>query len=213
MALSDQIWYKNPTEFITRNNYYIFFPSPEMNIEERLNSIMRLAIYFSILSFFFTGKPKMLYTMVFVAVLTVALYESNLFDLLTKKESYRNRNVTLDQISNEECVLPSPENPFMNVLMNEYVENPDRPQACATSNKLIKKKIKSHFDENLIRDSGDIFHNRASERQFYTTPNTKIPNDQDNFASWLYHVPNKTCKEGNGLQCYANVPQTASVYI
>ena len=33
-----------------------------------------------------------------------------------------------------------------------------------------------------------------SQRQFYTMPNTTIPNAQDDFAKWLYANP-KTCKE------------------
>ena len=41
-----------------------------------------------------------------------------------------------------------------------------------------------------------------SSRQFYTNPSTTIPNDQEAFAKWLYYNPEKTCKEGNGLECY-----------
>ena len=34
-------------------------------------------------------------------------------------------------------------------------------------------------------------------------PNTTVPNNQGDFAQWLYGVP-KTCKEGNGNQCVGN---------
>ena len=36
-----------------------------------------------------------------------------------------------------------------------------------------------------------------------------IPNDQGNFAKWLYGTM-PTCKEGNGLQCAANQYSVAS---
>ena len=49
----------------------------------------------------------------------------------------------------------------------------------------------------------DIYNNRNSQRQYYTMPNTQIPNDQTSFARWLYATP-PSCKEGNGLQCAAN---------
>ena len=47
---------------------------------------------------------------------------------------------------------------------------------------------------NLFKDVNDVFGKMNSQRQFYTMPNTKIPNAQDDFAKWLYANP-KTCKE------------------
>ena len=35
------------------------------------------------------------------------------------------------------------------------------------------------------RDPNDIYNRISSERQFYTTPNTTVPNDQTGFAKWL----------------------------
>jgi hypothetical protein len=40
----------------------------------------------------------------------------------------------------------------------------------------------------------DLFNRNTSQRQFYTTPVTTIPNDQTGFARWLYKLP-ETCKE------------------
>ena len=60
------------------------------------------------------------------------------------------------------------------------------------------------FSSSLIRDVNDLFGKNNSQRQFYTVPGNSIPNDQDTFAKWLYATP-KTCKEGNGLQCAANM--------
>ena len=56
---------------------------------------------------------------------------------------------------------------------------------------------------NLYKDVSDIFSKNNSQRQFYTTPVTTIPNDQGSFADWLYKTP-PTCKENNGNQCVAN---------
>ena len=35
----------------------------------------------------------------------------------------------------------------------------------------------------------DVFGKRNSQRQFYTMPNTEVPNSQDEFAKWLYGKP------------------------
>ncbi len=42
------------------------------------------------------------------------------------------------------------------------------------------------------------------QRNFYSMPSTTVPNDQTGFANWCYKLP-KTCKEGNGVQCYNNL--------
>ena len=40
--------------------------------------------------------------------------------------------------------------------------------------------------------------------------NVSIVNDQGAFADWCYSRP-PTCKEGNGIQCFANLPSAQNV--
>lgn len=118
-------------------------------------------------------------------------------------------NMMKDIHTNKKCQKPSPSNPFMNVLLTDYVSNPKRPTACRMNN-AVKKQVNKFFDENLFRDVDDIFHKNASDRQFYTTANTAIPNDQTAFAKWLYQT-GPTCKEGNGDKCYNNMNRGVNV--
>ena len=90
----------------------------------------------------------------------------------------------------------------MNVLMNDYVHNPKRPEACNVSKPVVEKKIKQYFENDLYMNIDDVFNKNSSYRQFYTTPSTTIPNDQEGFAKWLYFSEDKTCKEGNTKKCY-----------
>ena len=69
---------------------------------------------------------------------------------------------------------------------------------------MVKRDIKRYFEDGLFLDANDMYSKHNSQRQFYTVPGNSIPNDQDTFAKWLYATP-KTCKEGNGLQCAANM--------
>ena len=39
-----------------------------------------------------------------------------------------------------------------------------------------------------------MFGKLNSQRNFYTTPSTTIPNDRESFQKWLYNTP-QTCKE------------------
>jgi hypothetical protein len=104
-------------------------------------------------------------------------------------------------------VEPTIDNPYMNVLLTDYTENPNREALSklnAYPNERLQKDIDDKFNYNLYRDVEDIFDRMSSQRQFYTMPVTTIPNEQGKFANWLYKTP-PTCKEGNGAQCNANI--------
>ena len=70
----------------------------------------------------------------------------------------------------------------------------DPPEACNVDDELIKEDMKVNFNHELFRDVDELWERKNSQRQFYTTPNTTVPNNQKEFAEWLWKVP-KTCKE------------------
>jgi hypothetical protein len=125
-------------------------------------------------------------------------------DNKTSEKMYLDSQELFKDKNNEElCSKPTKDNPFMNVLMNEYVQNPTRKPACDISRRDVKKNAKKLFNNNLYRDVDDVFQKNASDRNFYTNPGTTVPNDQDAFLKFLYPLP-KTCKEGNEISCYKN---------
>ena len=100
----------------------------------------------------------------------------------------------------ESCVQSSESNPFMNPLpFDDRLRN----EACSGVNSVNKMKIEQYFNKGLYRPVNDIFNKSNSQREFYTVPSTTFPNNQTDFANWLYKTP-ATCKEGNGNQCVAN---------
>jgi hypothetical protein len=96
---------------------------------------------------------------------------------------------------------PTPENPFMNVLINEIGEYPKKPPAKYYASGEVKQKLEDRFEVKMYGDPGDVWGRNQSQREFYTTPSTSIPNDRDSFQNWLYRIPGKTCKEGNNAIC------------
>jgi hypothetical protein len=107
---------------------------------------------------------------------------------------------SVDVVDNTVCKRTTVENPFMNPSVDEYNTKPNFEKACPIDNQKIYNKISDNFHERLFQDCSDIYDKMSSQRQFYTVPNTSIPNDQDGFAKWLYSTP-PTCKEGNGFAC------------
>jgi hypothetical protein len=97
---------------------------------------------------------------------------------------------------------PTARNPFMNVLLDELKYNPTRPSADFASNPNNQVILDDYFRTQWYSDPTDVFGRSQSQRQFYTTPSTSIPNDQGSFQNWLYLIPGKTCKEGGRDACY-----------
>lgn len=95
---------------------------------------------------------------------------------------------------------PTARNLFMNVLIDEYKYNPDRPAAAPVSDPLVKQTLDDYFRVQWFSDPTDVFGRNQSQREFVTQPSTSIPNDRESYQNWLYKIPGKTCKEG-GRYC------------
>jgi hypothetical protein len=106
-----------------------------------------------------------------------------------------------DNTYSEEVTLPSPKNPFMNVLIDEIKYNPLRPEAKSVEDPVVKSTMDDYFRVNWFSDPTDVFGKSQNQRQFITMPSTTVPNDRDSFQNWLYKIPGKTCKEGGREAC------------
>jgi len=104
------------------------------------------------------------------------------------------------------CQPPSKHNPFGNVLLTDYVDNPTRLPACSLADKKIEKTAEEYFNENLFKDVDEVYGSVNSQRQFISNPSTTIPNPQKEFAEWLYKMP-PTCKEGDNCYKYEDLRQ------
>ena len=98
---------------------------------------------------------------------------------------------------------PTSKNLFMNVLLDEYKYNPNRPAAAPVGNGIVKQTLDDYFRVHWFSDPTDVFGKNQGQRQFVTQPSTTVPNDQGSFANWLYKIPGKTCKEGGRAACLA----------
>tara|TARA_B100001093_G_C26737189_1_gene974991 strand:- start:478 stop:1158 length:681 start_codon:yes stop_codon:yes gene_type:complete len=191
----DVFWYNEPSILLRLNRLDEFFPSRDMTLEEQLNSFTRLSIYLSVVLYLYTFNVNYLYISIFTLVFTYLIYTNS--NNREHRENYTNIN---------NVVRPTRDNPYMNILPDDYLHNPNR-ESLSRLNNYKNSKLDSVVSEksryNLYRDSSDIYGRNTNQRQFYTTPITTIPNEQGKFANWLYKSP-PTCKEGNGFQCVKN---------
>jgi hypothetical protein len=104
-------------------------------------------------------------------------------------------------VEDDSMTMPSPRNPFMNVLIDEIKYNPKRPQAAPVDSPIVKQTLDEYFRVQWFSDPTDVFGKSQSQRQFITMPSTTVPKDRDSFQNWLYKIPGKTCKEGGRAAC------------
>jgi len=100
----------------------------------------------------------------------------------------------IEEFKKNTCRRPTKDNPFMNPNITDY--NGDPPVACNSDDEDIKDSMTVNYNHKLFRDVDELWERENSQRQFYTIPNTGIPNLQKEFANWNWKVP-KTCK-GDG---------------
>lgn len=199
----EKIWFKDYKNLINENNVDKFFPSASMTFEEKMNSIMRLSIYFSLVLLIIKKDINVFFVPLLAGVFTWFLYTGEQKKLKNEEYFLSRMNLYKDPRTSKLCYKPTPNNPFMNILMSDYTQQPRRPQACNVTKGHVKKMAQEYFNRNLYRDVGDIYQKNASDRNFYTTPSTTIPNAQDDFVKFAYPI-GKTCKEGNGNACVQN---------
>lgn len=103
----------------------------------------------------------------------------------------------IDIFKKNTCRKPTKDNPFMNPNIYDY-NNGHIPVACNVEDDDIKEDIAVNFNHELFRDVDELWERKNSQRQFYTIPNTAVPNNQKEFANWLYKT-RPTCKEDHAF--------------
>ena len=112
----------------------------------------------------------------------------------------------------------------MNVLLTDIQDRPNRPAAEPAFNPKVERDINQsaqtfvvedmggnpNLEDRLFRDLGDNYEFSNSMRNYFATPNTRIPNDQHAFAEFCYGDM-ISCNEGNMLACARANPVLGSI--
>ena len=213
-------WINDLSILFSKNHILEVVPLSSMKFNVKLNAIFRLSIYYFITITLINKNIKYIVVPIFVGILTVVLYnyyrkthninESNDNNKNISRNS-NNLNVRSDNDTGiQGCKMPTKDNPFMNPTPYDTATGNLEKSCYSYNNSVIRDLERVNFNNDLYKDQFDIFDKENSNRQFYTMPVNSIVNDQGSFANWLYgRAP--TCKEGNGIQCFANLPSAQNV--
>ncbi len=203
---SDKFWLEDFGILFDKNRLADFFPSYSMTLVEKLNAMTRLSIFLSIILYLVTKNYLYFFIMILMMLFTVFIFKTQLKNLELYFNSYDSDvNIINEKVlSKPETVLPSVNNPFMNInLITD-----DKTKAPATpfwNNPEVKKEVEDKFGYNLYRDVSDVYNKDHSQRQYYQMPSTTIPNDQTSFAKYCF-ATGPTCKEDSIYCSVGQIP-------
>jgi len=219
-------WINDPSILLNKNYIGEIWPISSMYYEQKLNSITRLVLIITLLGYLITFSTKILISGIITIVVIVFLYKmrkQKLTNSMMKEGFDVNGDIvsglyeetphshykapisitnpeTLETYLKEDFKQGTKKNPFSNVLMTEYLDDPERKAAPPSFNvdvdeditKKVKKSVQfmnpgiKNTNKQLFSSLTDQFYLDQSNRSFFSTANTKIPNDQGAFANFLY---------------------------
>lgn len=177
----EQLWTENPASLFTKSTWYKIVPTAAMDVPTAMNAIVRFTFYAAVILYFAQGIVSYLYAIPLVLVLTVIVVK--MFPEARALEAFA------DKVTSKlkEYTYPTAMNPFMNPLLTEILDNPNRPDAAPITNNKVRKQIEEAFKQtsDLYMDTSDKFDLAQSMRTFNTIQSGLIPNDQDGFLRFL----------------------------
>ena len=195
--MEEVFWFNDLT--ILYKNCYIYFPSPKYSLITNLNAIMRFFILYSVLCFLIYLKLDVFKPLILVIIISLILYY---FRDYIKEPFINNENQETIKIENR---TSTKNNPMMNISVNDY----NSKKNIVIDKNITNEEINKNLNQDLFNDIGDVSSKNMFERNFYTTPINTIPNDQTEFAKWLYDK-GPTCKEKT-TECINTIPERLSM--
>lgn len=226
--MSSEFWLDNPTILLDKSQITEIWLTKDMSTSGKYNAITRLVIILSVLGFIFTKSANFIISGIVTLIIIVAMYKRGYCSNVTEKlkEQFTDFTNSTDLFSKKLLAEPTHtpatlENPMGNVLLPELNANPNRKPAKLSYDCEHKKEINkmtkvsaiknSDLDPRLFKDLGDQLEFDFSMRNFHTTPNTTVPNDQKSFAEFCYGNMS-SCKEGDSIQCSKNISRIGTQY-
>jgi hypothetical protein len=223
--MTTQFWTNQPTILFNKDYIFELWPTTNMCYEQKLNAITRLIILLTILGYILTRSMRILcvgaITILIIYVLFTMRKEKITKEMMNEgfgmksneqpmvqNASYVNP-VTLDSVLKSEFKEGNRKNPFSNVLLTQINDTPDRKAAPPSFNvdveeditKNVKKAVQmmnpeiKNTNKQLFGDLYQEFELDQSNRQFFSTANTRVANDQGAFAEYLYNNLKFSAKE------------------
>lgn len=210
--MTTPFWYNDPTILFNKDNITQLWPTNNMSFEQKLNAITRVVVLMTLLGFLVTRNFNLLIICLITLGIIFSLYKLRKQNIIKEGLTTNKKNkddkiintttnpVTLDSVLRSEFYPTTKKNPFGNVLLTEIADNPNRKAAAPSFNpdvyedidRAVKKQTQMlnpgiiNTNKQLYGDLKDNYDLDNSMMQFYSMPNTRITNDANAYAMYLY---------------------------
>lgn len=183
----------DPSDIFKSDQLLNFWPSASQSAKDRTSATARFVIYASVIVYLINRDTRVLALGGLVLAILYYMWTANLIKDGGLRPAFGDGRTP--NIMRAPVTMPTLDNTMGNVLMTDYVDQPDRPSAAwypSVRQEVQQEWAKIHPFERR----------RDAERNFYTMPNTTIPNDQAAFAQAAYGKPFAPfCKDQGGIAC------------
>ena len=211
--MTTPFWFNDPIILLNQESILQIWPTQQMNFESKLNAISRLVIFMSLLGFIFTRNLNLIIIGIVTLAIIFTLYKLRKQSIVKFKEGFSvnpsiqpsaspmtTNPVTLESVLRSEFHPTTKKNPFGNVLLTDIADNPNRKAAAPSFNPDVYDDITSsvkkqtqmlnpdiiNTNKQLYGDLYDSYTLDNSMMRFYSTANSRITNDQNAYAMYLF---------------------------
>ena len=212
--MTTPFWFNDPIILFNKESILEIWPTQQMSFEAKLNAISRIVIFMSLLGFIFTRNLKLIIIGIVTLAIIFTLYKLRKQSIIKEGFSVNpsmqpsplspapmtTNPVTLETVLRTEFHPTTKKNPFGNVLLTDIADNPNRKAAAPSFNPDVYDDITSsvkkqtqmlnpdiiNTNKQLYGDLYDSYTLDNSMMRFYSTANSRITNDQNAYAMYLF---------------------------
>lgn len=136
----------------------------------------------------------------------------NYSDYANKQKKQKERKVSWEKeqiYRKENCRKPTVDNPYANIVFSDYLDAENIAQPCNIDDADVQSQMQNLYNSSIYRNLSDVWERENSQRMFYTTPIQTVPNNQTDFANWLYKT-GPSCHENSQNCTYFEDPTMIS---
>ena len=183
----------DPREIFQTKELLNFWPTATQTARERVAATTRFILYATCIIYIINRDVRVFALGILAIAILYYLWTMNMISDGKLRPSSTDGRVPGPLRG--EVTLPTLNNSMGNVLLSDYVDNPDRPAAAWYPS--MRAEV-----QNTWSQIHPFERQRDAERNFYTMPSSTIPNDQAAFAYGAFGKPfAPKCHDQGGAAC------------
>ena len=183
----------DPKDVFKSSDLLKFWPTATQSADERVSATTRFILYAMCIVYIINRDPRVFALGGLALAILYYMWTTNM--IKDGKMRTTIGDSRLASVFRPDVTLPTIDNSMGNVLLSDYVDNPDRPAAAWYPS--MRTQVQQVWSQ-----IHPFERQRDAERNFYPMPSTTIPNDQTGFAQAAYGKPFAAkCHDQGGASC------------